>query len=515
MKLGSTTAPSVICIWTMVCCAALAPAHAQFAGGDGSIDNPYLVATAEHLENVRDHLSAHFRQIGDIDLGVAPWNQGGGWNPIGSFNGQFDGAGFVIYNLTIDRAATFSVGLFDSVGTAGSITNVCLENADVCGSAIVGIVSGENSGIIAACRTMGSVSGNDSVGGLIGINWGQGTSTHCQSTASVTGTDDSVSIGGLIGQNDGAITACHAGGIVSGWRQIGGLVGANIGSASECYASGVVTGAEYSIGGLVGINFETAAVVRCYATGSVCGQDVGGLIGVNHGTVMESYAIGAVEGDRFSGGLVEWNPDGTVTASFWDLQATGQTSSDGGEGRTTAEMTFPYATNTYAGWAFGGPWVADAEERNSGYPYLSWQTFDDMTIVETARGVPTVWYCDHDMGPPAGQSWTQQQWDALDEENADGDGMKNWEEFVADTNPTNAQSVLRFRRLEFTVDGVRVEWQGGVEARQVLERSSDLTNPGAWQPVLTNEPPTTVEDEHIDAPAGTAPHFYRINVERP
>lgn len=54
-------------------------AHAQFAGGSGTAEDPYLVATADHLNNVRDHLNKHFLQTADIDIGVPPWNEGEGW----------------------------------------------------------------------------------------------------------------------------------------------------------------------------------------------------------------------------------------------------------------------------------------------------------------------------------------------------------------------------------------------------------------------------------------------------
>jgi hypothetical protein len=115
----------------------------------------------------------------------------------------------------------------------------------------------------------------------------------------------------------------------------------------------------------------------------------------------------------------------------------------------------------------------------------------------------------------AGHGLTEGGFAASELLDSDGDGMKNWEEFVADTNPTNAASVLRFRGLQPTETGMRIEWQGGVQARQVLERAVDLTHPDPWQPVLTNEPPTPVEDDHIDVPPGQGPHFYRITVERP
>jgi len=40
------------------------------------------------------------------------------------------------------------------------------------------------------------------------------------------------------------------------------------------------------------------------------------------------------------GGLVGANDGGTVTESFWDIQTSGQTASDGGTSKTTAELVF-------------------------------------------------------------------------------------------------------------------------------------------------------------------------------
>ena len=51
---------------------------AQFAGGSGTSADPYLVETAEHLNNVRNYLnnsSVYFKQIADIDLDIAPYNE--------------------------------------------------------------------------------------------------------------------------------------------------------------------------------------------------------------------------------------------------------------------------------------------------------------------------------------------------------------------------------------------------------------------------------------------------------
>ena len=138
---------------------------------------------------------------------------------------------------------------------------------------------------------------------------------------------------------------------------------------------------------------------------------------------------------------------------------------------------------------------------------------EDITVTAhfmSEGGVPIDWYVAYGIAPEEGDSWVD-----VDQDDSDGDGMKNWEEYVADTNPTNKLSVLRFRGLQMTETGMRIEWQGGVQARQILERAVDLTHPDPWQPVLTNEPPTPVVNEHVDALPEQEPRFYRITVERP
>ncbi|MBQ6810477.1 MAG: hypothetical protein IJO94_03630, partial [Firmicutes bacterium] len=65
-------------------------ADAEFAGGSGTEDNPYLIADKYQLNNVRNHLDAHFKMTADIEFteadfaeGGAFYNNGAGWKPIG------------------------------------------------------------------------------------------------------------------------------------------------------------------------------------------------------------------------------------------------------------------------------------------------------------------------------------------------------------------------------------------------------------------------------------------------
>ncbi len=108
----------------------------DFAGGSGTEADPYLVATADQLNNVRNHLDRHFKQVAIIDL--EDYSAGQGWEPIGdhtfSFTGLYDGNGYKIINLRINDSDESYVGLFGYVGDFtkdGNISNVYLEDVDV------------------------------------------------------------------------------------------------------------------------------------------------------------------------------------------------------------------------------------------------------------------------------------------------------------------------------------------------------------------------------------------------
>ena len=80
-----------------------------FAGGTGTKEDPYLIATADQLNAVRRGLDKHYKLVADIDL--SKW---GNWTPIGGnpayeyqgrdcgrFTGTLDGNGHVISGMTI------------------------------------------------------------------------------------------------------------------------------------------------------------------------------------------------------------------------------------------------------------------------------------------------------------------------------------------------------------------------------------------------------------------------------
>jgi hypothetical protein len=161
-----------------------------------------------------------------------------------------------------------------------------------------------NSGKVIDVKLSGSISGETTVGGLVGLNLG--TIDSCSTTIQVKGT---LSAGGIIGANaDGTlVTNCVAGGNVSGSSSVGGLIGTNKGMVSNNKSKVAVSG-DMSTGGLVGNN--SYIVENCTAEGNIKGGiDVGGLVGTNmkEGSITKSSSGKEVSGKRNVGGLVGYN----------------------------------------------------------------------------------------------------------------------------------------------------------------------------------------------------------------
>lgn len=101
-------------------------------------------------------------------------------------------------------------------------------------------------------------------------------------------------------------------------------------------------------------------------------------------------------------------------------------------------------------------------------------------------------------------------------EDRDRDGMTNAQEYVADTDPTNPESLLRLKRVVRESDGLRVDWEGGTNATLFVERNGDpalATN--GWSVVQTVAPPTAAKTIVLDLAADSAVSFYRLRAERP
>jgi len=383
-------------------------ASALYGGGAGTEPNPYRIGNVADwttLALTTEDWDKYFLLANNIDFG------GDDVTPVGTsdepFTGAFDGNGHVLRNFRINFPDALYIGLFCVLGAGGEIHDLGVEGADVSGHRYVGALLGRNNGgTVTSCYTTGMVAGENPdmgtlfIGGFAGENKG-GTLTSCFSTCAVTAGNGSNHIGGLVGSNtEGTLQTCYATGTVNGTVNVGDLAGMNNGGTIiSCCAMGTVAGSN-PVGGLVGYNNATSTISLCYSTAAVSatGSYSGGLVGNNYGGISYCYARGVVAGESVVGGLVGQNTTAsvrqcystgvvtgnvelggligrntgaTITACYWDTDLSGQTESDGGTGRTTDEMTYPHATNTYAGWNFLATWAYDTDYTvNDGYPYL-------------------------------------------------------------------------------------------------------------------------------------------------
>jgi len=96
----------------------------------------------------------------------------------------------------------------------------------------------------------------------------------------------------------------------------------------------------------------------------------------------------------------------------------------------------------------------------------------------------------------------------------DGDGVPNWQEAIAGTDPRNAQSWLHITRAAYSgLDNtVLLEWPSATNRTYRLLRSNSLQT--AFQAVATNQPATPPLNSFRDLTPGPSPTvFYRLEVE--
>ena len=288
--------------------------------GEGEAASPIEIDSIEKLQligNDPDYpLDGDYILTQDIDASdTVNWNDGAGFKPIGeldddqdAFSGIFDGQGHVITGLVIDRPDEDNIGLFGCIGVlqlqvhayawSGVIKNVGVSDVTITGRDSVGGLVGSNRGSILQCFVTGNVTGNNNVGGLVGYGGG--------------GYYTSVFPGIMVSN-------CYAVCVVTGNSRVGGFMGRYYGFDFSCnYAASHVT-------------FDSAG---------------GGLTG--------SYGIPA----GFS----------VFVSSFWDMESSNLRKSAGGRGLTTQQMTTP-SIFANAGWD-PDVWVMTEGD----YPRLAWES---------------------------------------------------------------------------------------------------------------------------------------------
>jgi hypothetical protein len=232
--------------------------------GSGTAIDPYAISNLNELIWVSEHSAEwdkYFVLKGDINAAASTaLNDGAGFIPIGNsstaFSGTWNGKGHQILNLYINRPATDGVGLF-GVTDGAVLDSIGLTDATITGEDEVGALAGkaDNTTIIRYCFSSGAVAGVRDLGGLLGLVDGASTVSDCYAQTDVTSASGDA--GGLIGEIRASVNRCYSSGSVSGNGTLGGLVGRNSGgSAVNCFWDIEGSGRAVSAGGIGKSSFE-------------------------------------------------------------------------------------------------------------------------------------------------------------------------------------------------------------------------------------------------------------------
>lgn len=228
---------------------------ADFAGGSGSKDNPFLIEDVWQLLNIRSEgMRSHYKLIDDIDLSGIEWTPIGGYYMENPFNGTLDGNGKNIKNLTrtrnlYDDRCRCYYGLFGYIGENGVVKNLTFDNVKIHVTgpkpgnsksrifvgAVAGIVRGtvENVTVNGECCYDVCTKGTVHVGGIAGCAYRGAKFINCTNNAAVTAARYTSSAGGILGYTAGGIIqyCTNTGRVISkctGWfgqASAGGIVG--------------------------------------------------------------------------------------------------------------------------------------------------------------------------------------------------------------------------------------------------------------------------------------------------
>lgn len=287
----------------------------KFAGGSGTVEDPYQIASAEQFEMIKNNLSANYILTKDIDFSSYDnLEKIGEFNPLSdkeedaetpdsktAFNGSFDGDNHVISNITIKDAKSTGVGLFACISNKASMKNLTVKNITVEGGNWTGGVIGlaDSGATIENIILEGDnhISGTFLLGGIVGAS--HTNIKNCAATANVTLKNDNVQSAGVI---------------------VGGLEGGNI---EDCHVKGGTVEAtgnlSYGLGGLAGCVFQSEYAKNCSVedvtiiVGTKC-ELIGGLAGFSGTTegeatklvdcTVKSITIKSDEDTQLIGGIV-------------------------------------------------------------------------------------------------------------------------------------------------------------------------------------------------------------------
>ena len=388
-------------------------------GDDGTWEGPLWNSIVGFLEGEANQLGEVAKESLGEDTDVKNEN-------LKRFAGVFNGNGCSIRGMRIDTQKRYQ-GLFGY--QSGTISNLTIKFSNVNAGESSGILVGLNEGQIKNCKIENSsIYSEEKTGGLVGIAMTNSIIEDCEidEFSKVSGKNN---IGGLIGyiNNNVSIQNLTSKAIVTGNNYVGGIAGVSFYGTSmktlrtsgkvegDNYVGGIIgysqaeiessknnafiTGKNY-IGGIVGLNHEMGNVINTVNEGNikVVSENAGGIVGINNGSISScynkgeidstqtdkltiggicgqnlsdsiintSYNIGKIKNKNYAGGVVGAD-FGSVTNCFCLDSCLEKDTEDTDYKTTEEEMKNNIISK------LGNDYIADEENKNSGYPILNWQ----------------------------------------------------------------------------------------------------------------------------------------------
>ena len=270
-------------------------------GGDGSVENPYIISTVGDLQQLPQEPTKAYKIVNDIDMAKSA----NYWTPVESFTGVLDGGGHVIYNLGINTSNSHA-GFFGNLDIAGEARNIVFVTPTIELTS-----TNQYAGVLAAEASYdyeGQLTGKNAdnifvynaniygdvdavVGGLVGSQNLMSYFANCAFEGTIN-VPNAQNVGGIAGKQ------CTGSTIQGSYANVNAIAGANlggiVGSAGStqdgnyvlnCEARGTLT-AQNNVGGIMGNSYANR-VQHCISTADItatspsrwAGYATGGIIG--------------------------------------------------------------------------------------------------------------------------------------------------------------------------------------------------------------------------------------------
>lgn len=302
-------------------------AQSPFAGGDGTKERPYEIATADHLKKMADFNGRHFVQVRNLDLRSEII--GSLFDEEHPFNGSYDAKPQEVnYRILYYNS---DASLFGAVGTEGELSNVIISDARITGT------------------------GQERSAVLTEVNLG--TLADCVVDQAVIYSASATEAGLLAVENSGVIDRCKAHGTVYTYGSMAGgvvynhqrIVQTDVEAGLNLSAAGGITsGQELFVGGIAAVNGSMGFIDACASSCSIQASGtlntpakllIGGIAGKNLGQVRDGNALGMFPLENTNnligdvhGGVIAGENDGLITGVVY-YETAGRKSSATGIGR--------------------------------------------------------------------------------------------------------------------------------------------------------------------------------------